>query len=97
MMYKVGISKECMDKIISSESFEWPTSLDEFLSKFAIKWTGHNLKEIQELVGRDRATMLVSPRLVIHTDDGPRYPEIGDWIVKVEDDIYIDKLPRKED
>ncbi len=96
-MYKIGISKECMDKITSSESFEWPTSMDEFLSKFAIKWTGHNLKDIQELVGRDRATMLVSPRLVIHTDDGPRYPEIGDWIVKVEDDIYIDKLPRKED
>ena len=95
-MYKIGISKECMDKITSSESFEWPTSMDEFLSKFAIKWTGHNLKEIQELVGRDRATMLVSPRLVIHTDGGPRYPEIGDWIIKVEDDIYIDKLPRKE-
>lgn len=96
-MYKVGISKECMDKITSSESFEWPISIDEFLSKFAIKWTGHNLKEIQELVGRDRATMLVSPRLVIHTNDGPHYPEIGDWIIKVEDDIYIDKLPRKED
>lgn len=95
-MYKVGISKECMDKITSSESFEWPISMDEFLSKFAIKWTGHNLKEIQELVGRDRATMLVSPRLVIHTNDGPRYPEIGDWIIKVEDDIYIDKVPRKE-
>jgi hypothetical protein len=95
-MYKVGISKECMDKITSSESFEWSTSLDEFLSKFAIRWTGHNLKEIQELTGRDRATMLVSPRLVIHTNDGPRYPEVGDWIIKVEDDIYIDKLPRKE-
>lgn len=95
-MYKVGISKECVDKITSSESLEWPISMDEFLSKFAIRWTGHNLKEIQELVGRDRATMLVSPRLVIHTNDGPRYPEVGDWIVKVGDDIHIDKLPRKE-
>lgn len=95
-MYKVGISKECMDKITSSESFECPNSIDEFLSKFAIRWTGRNLKEIQELVGRDRATMLVSPRLVIHTNDGPRYPEVGDWIVKVGDDIYIDKVPRKE-
>lgn len=95
-MYKVGISKECMDKITSSESFEWPISIDEFLSEFATQWTGHNLKEIQELVGRDRATMLVSPRLVIHTIDGPHYPEIGDWIVKVGNDIYIDKSPRKE-
>lgn len=95
MMYKVGISKESMKNITTSDSFKWPISMDEFLSEFAIKWTGHNLKEIQELVGRDRATMLVSPRLVIHTADGPRYPEIGDWIVKVGNDIYIDKLPRK--
>lgn len=95
-MYKVGISKEAMKNLTASDSFTWPISMDEFLSKFAIKWTGHNLKEVQELVGRDRATMLVSPRLVIHTADGPRYPEIGDWIIKVENDIYIDKLPRKE-
>lgn len=95
-MYKVGIDKEAMKSITTSDSFKWPISLDEFLSEFATQWTGHNLKEIQELVGRDRATMLVSPRLVIHTADGPRYPEIGDWIVKVEDDIYIDKVPRKE-
>ena len=70
--------------------------MDEFLSNFAIRWTGNNLKEVQELVGRDQAIMLVSPRLVIHTIDGPRYPEIGDWIVKVENDIYVNKLPRKE-
>ncbi len=95
-MYKVDISKEAMNKITSSESFKWPISMDDFLSEFAIRWTGHNLKEIQELVGRDRATMLVSPRLIIHTADGPRYPEIGDWIVKVGNDIYIDKSPRKE-
>lgn len=95
-MYKVGTSKEAMKNITTSDSFEWPISMNEFLSKFAIRWTGHNLKEIQELVGRDRATMLVSPRLVIHTNDGPRYPEVGDWIVKVENNIYIDKVPRKE-
>lgn len=95
-MYKIGISKEAMKNITESSSFTWPISMDEFLSNFAIRWTGNNLKEVQGLVGRDRATMLVSPRLVIHTINGPRYPEIGDWIVKVENDIYVDKLPRKE-
>lgn len=95
-MHKIGVSKEVMKNLTKSDSFTWPISIDEFLSKFAIKWTGNNLKEIQELVGRDRATMLISPRLVIHTIDRPRYPEIGDWIVKVGNDIYIDKLPRKE-
>lgn len=96
MMHKLGISKETMKNLTASDSFTWPITMDEFLSKFAIKWTGHNLKEIQELVGRDRATMLVSPRLVIHTADGARYPELGDWIIKVGNDIYIDKSPRKE-
>lgn len=95
-MYEIGVSKEVMKNLTKSDSFIWPISMDEFLSNFAIRWTGHNLKEIQELVGRDRATMLVSPRLVIHTINGPRYPEIGDWIVKVENDIHVDKLPRKE-
>ena len=85
-----------MKNLTESDSFAWPISSDEFISEFAIRWTGNNLKEVQELVGRDRATMLVSPRLVIHTINGPRYPEIGDWIVKVGNDIYIDKSPRKE-
>lgn len=95
-MYKIGVSKEVMKNLTKSDSFIWPISMDDFLSNFAIRWTGNNLKEVQELVGRDRATMLVSPRLVIHTINGPRYPEIGDWIVRVENDIYVDKLPRKE-
>lgn len=95
-MYKIGVSKEVMKNLTKSDSFIWPISMDEFLSNFAIRWTGNNLKEVQELVGRDRATMLVSPRLVIHTINGPRYPEIGDWIVKVGNDIHIDKSPRKE-
>lgn len=95
-MYKIGVSKEVMKNFTKSDLFIWPISMDEFLSNFAIRWTGNNLKEVQELVGRDQATMLVSPRLVIHTIDGPRYPEIGDWIVKVENDIYVNKLPRKE-
>lgn len=95
-MYKIGVSKEVMKNLTKSDSFIWPISMDDFLSNFAIRWTGNNLKEIQELVGRDRATMLVFPRLVIHTINGPRYPEIGDWIVRVENDIYVDKLPRKE-
>lgn len=95
-MYKIGVSKEVMKNLTKSDSFIWPILMDDFLSNFAIRWTGNNLKEVQELVGRDRATMLVSPRLVIHTINGPRYPEIGDWIVRVENDIYVDKLPRKE-
>ena len=95
-MYKIGISKEVMKNLTKSDSFIWPNSMDEFLSNFAIRWAGNNLKEVQELVGRDQAIMLVSPRLVIHTIDGPRYPEIGDWIVKVENDIYVNKLPRTE-
>lgn len=95
-MHKIGVSKEVMKNLTKSDLFTWPISMDEFLSNFAIRWTGNNLKEVQGLVGRDRATMLVSPRLVIHTINGPRYPEIGDWIVKVENDIYVDKLPRKE-
>lgn len=95
-MHKIGVSKEVMKNLTKSNLFTWPISMDEFLSNFAIRWTGNNLKEVQGLVGRDRATMLVSPRLVIHTINGPRYPEIGDWIVKVENDIYVDKLPRKE-
>lgn len=95
-MHKIGVSKEVMKNLTKSDSFIWPISMDDFLSNFAIQWTGNNLKEVQELVGRDRATMLVFPRLVIHTINGPRYPEIGDWIVKVENDIYVDKLPRKE-
>lgn len=95
-MHKIGVSKEVMKNLTKSYSFIWPISMDEFLSNFAIRWTGNNLKEVQELVGRDQAIMLVSPRLVIHTIDGPRYPEIGDWIVKVENDIYVNKLPRKE-
>lgn len=95
-MYEIGVSKEVMKNLTKSDLFTWPISMDEFLSNFAIRWTGNNLKEVQGLVGRDRATMLVSPRLVIHTINGPRYPEIGDWIVKVENDIYVDKLPRKE-
>ena len=95
-MYKIGVSKEAMKNLTKSDSFIWPISMDEFLSNFAIRWTGNNLKEVQELVGRDQAMILVSPRLVIYTIDGPRYPEIGDWIVKVEHDIYVNKLPRKE-
>lgn len=95
-MHKIGVSKEVMKNLTKSDLFTWPISMDEFLSNFAIRWTGNNLKEVQGLVGRDRATMLVSPRLVIHTINGPRYPEIGDWIIKVENDIYVDKLPRKE-
>ena len=95
-MYKISVSKEVMKNLTKSDSFIWPISMDDFLSNFAIRWTGNNLKEVQELVGRDRATMLVFPRLVIHTINGPRYPEIGDWIVRVENDIYVDKLPRKE-
>ena len=94
-MHKIGVSKEVIKNLTKSDSFIWPISMDDFLSNFAIRWTGNNLKEVQELVGRDRATMLVFPRLVINTINGPRYPEIGDWIVRVENDIYVDKLPRK--
>lgn len=93
-MHKIGISKERLDRIMPSESFEWPISADEFVSKFAVEWTGNNLKEIQEFVGRDRATMLVFPRLVIHSDDGPKYPEIGDCIVKIGNRLYIDHVER---
>ena len=83
-MYKIGVSKEVMKNLTKSDSFIWPISMDDFLSNFAIRWTGNSLKEVQELVGRDQATMLVSPRLVIHTINGPRYPEIWDWIVRLK-------------